>query len=428
MADKENQKHTTFREDCISSLSFKASHHIDRKDIMNFAFCFDTTTWICMAILVVSALIAIWARFKPIWMAGSAVGQHKEAPLPHDSVVFPKVSVIVYTITEEDEINSYLEMAMSQDYPDYEIIIVNEGGAETTSDLAERLLKKYPEKLYITFIPPEAHSLSRRKLAQTVGMKAAKGDIVITTASNCRIPSPKWISELISPFIEDSGTDVALGYSHIDVGDLHGAGKWYREMDSTLTACQWIGAAANGHPYRGDGMNLAYRKDIFFRQKGYAKTMHLMNGDDDLFFKDIMTPENTRLAISPDSILTSEWGISGNRIHAEIKERYQFTARFLPRIPFLRAGLGSLMQWTMLAAAITAGVAGLPSLLPACIALAILGIAWIAEITIYRRTARRLESVCLWWALPWFLLWHPIGNFIFKMRRRHHLRKNYTFA
>lgn len=397
---------------------------------MNLAFCIDTVTWACLATLTVSSLIALWARFRPVWLAGSAVRKQdpEDTNDEADTRSFPKVSVIVYTITEDDETDSYLEMAMDQDYPDYEVIIINEGGAETTSGLAERLLKKYPEKLYVTFIPPDAHGLSRRKLAQTIGMKAAKGDIVITTASNCVIPSRKWISGLIAPFIKEHGTDVVLGYSHIDFSNLHGAGKWYREMDATLTACQWIGAARNRHPYRGDGMNLAYRKELFFRQKGYAKTMHLMNGDDDLFLKDIMNPDNTRLAISPDSMLTSEWGVSGNRIHAEIKERYQFTSRFLPKAPFIRAGLGSLMQWTMLASAVATGISGLPSLLPACIALAILWLAWIAEITIYRRTARRLESVCLWWALPWFLLWHPIGNFIFKIRCRHHMRKNYTFA
>ena len=395
---------------------------------MNFSFSFDVAAWIWIAVVLLSSLIALWARFKPIWLAGSAVASPKDDADDMPSTRMPKVSVIVYTVTEEEEILSYLDSVMNQDYPDYEVIIVNEGGAETSSDLSERLLKKYPERLYVTFIPPEAHSLSRRKLAQTVGMKAAKGDIVITTMSNCTIPSDRWLSEMTRPFISDTGTDVVLGYSHIDFDDMHGAGKWYREMDATLTACQWIGAAYNRHPYRGDGMNLAFRRELFFHHKGYAKTIHLMNGDDDLFLREFMNADNTRLSISPLSILTSGWGVSGNLIHAEIKERYQFTARFLPRFPFLRAGLGSMMQWIALGAAVAAAIYGLPSLVPACIAVALIGILWMTEICIYRRTARRLDSVCLWWSLPWFLLWHPIGNAVFKLRRHRRIRKNYTFA
>lgn len=396
---------------------------------MDFSFCFDTAVWASLATLAVSSIIALWARFKPVWAAGSAVRkQDPEGPRADATAGLPKVSVIVYTTTDEDDIYTYLEMAMRQDYPDYETIIVNEGGAEATSDLAERLHNRYPDRLYVTFIPPEAHNLSRRKLAQTIGIKAAKGDIVVTTASNCKIPSEKWISSLAAPFIEDPATDVVLGYSHIDPSDLHGAGKWYREMDSTLTACQWIGAAAYGRPYRGDGMNLAFRKDLFFHHKGYARTMHLVNGDDDIFLNEIMTPGNTSLSISPGSILASQWGVSGNRIHADLKERYQFTSRFLPRAPFLRAGLASAMQWAMPAAALAAGIAGLPSLLPACTALLLLTVAWTLEAAIYRRTARRLESTSLWWSLPWLLLWHPAGNCLFKMRRRRHLRKNYTFV
>lgn len=426
---------------------------------MDFSFSFHPLAWICIALLIVSALTALWARFKPIWLAGSAVNRDT-LPIEHiasspeeeniteddnvnpsedEATQFPqkselpqlpppKVSVIVYSFSEEEEIIDYLRMAMAQDYPDFEVILVNEGGAEATSELSERLLNLYPERLYVTFIPPEAHSLSRRKLAITVGMKAASGEVAITTASNCRIPSQKWISGIMAPFISEAATDVVLGYSHIDFDDLHGAGAWYREMDATLTACQWIGAAQDGHPYRGDGMNLAMRREIFFHHKGYAKTIHLVNGDDDLFLADIMDGDNTRLAISPDTILTTEWDVSGNRMSAEIKERYQFTARFLPKAPFVRAGLGSMMQWVMLAAAVSSSIIGLPSLLPCCIAATLLCIAWIVQIQIYRRTARRLQSVSLWWSLPWFLLWHPIGDFLFRMKRRHNLRKNYTFA
>ena len=86
------------------------------------------------------------------------------------------------------------------------------------------------------------------------------------------------------------------------------------------------------------------------------------------------------------------------------------------------------MQWLTLIGAVCAAVAGLPSYSALIIAAVFLTVVWTTETLIYRRTARRLESICLWWSFPLFLLWHPFGNPIFRTRRRNQIRKNYTFA
>ena len=388
----------------------------------------STPAWICLAISVAAAVIALLTRFIPIWKtARVAKAQDPESDFLsfENAKNVPMVSVIVYTISTEDILLEYLDKIMNQDYPDYEVILVNEGGYEVTASLAERLQQLYPERLYVTFIPPESHNLSRRKLAQTVGMKAAKGEIVLTTSSNCIIPSNSWLSLMMQPFGANSDTDIVLGYSHIEFDNLHGIGKWYKEFDSTLTACQWIGAAVNHHPYRGDGFNLAFRKRLFFEQKGYSKTLHLKNGDDDLFINEIATSTNTDVMISRDAILTYDWGESGNRVHSELKDRYRFTSRLLPKAPFLKAGAGSLMQWVCVASAVTGAVIELPDLLPAAVALGIILIFNITEILIYRKAARALGSVCLWWSLPIFLLWHPVANWLSRPTRQRR-RKNFT--
>ena len=153
-----------------------------------------------------------------------------------------------------------------------------------------------------------------------------------------------------------------------------------------------------------------------------------MNGDDDLFINDISTGSNTDVMIAPDAILTYDYGEAGNRIMSDLKERYQFTARMLPKMPFLRAGFGSVMQWLATGFGIAASIISLPNLIPLLVACGLLAILNIFEILLYRKAARVLGSVCLWWALPFFLLWHPIGNFIFKCKRHRHRKKNFTFA
>lgn len=396
-----------------------------------FDFAINTPAWIALSILCVSASLAIIARFLPVIRTSRLLSVQKEECGCSDPVCggrVPKVSVIVYCFNNEDSLHEYLEEIMNQDYPDYEVILVNEGNHEVSSSLAERLIEKYPERLYVTFIPPESHNLSRRKLALTIGIKAAHGDIVVTTASNCIIPSRRWLSLMMQPFCKSDLTDVVLGYAHINFGNLHGSGKWYKEFDATLTSCQWLGAAINHHPYRGDSFNLAYRRDLFFEQKGYSRTLHLMNGDDDLFINDISNGTNTDIMIAPDAILTYDFGEAANRIMRDMKERYQFTARMLPRMPFLRAGFGSVMQWTATISGLVAALVSLPDLIPLIAACALLLTLNIVEILLYRKVAKGLGSVCLWWALPVFLLWHPIGNFIFKLNHRRHRKKNFIFT
>lgn len=427
----------------------------------------DKAVWICLAVAVLAAAATFWSRFLPVWLAGSAVKYDSLRPtapetlgsaesystyertpggrslsttleIERRSTAAPLVSVIVYAFTKEEELVRYLEKAMDQDYPNYEVILVNEGSAEPTAALSERLLARWPKGLYVTFIPHESQNLSRRKLAQTIGFKAAKGDVVITTMSNCVIPSRGWVSAMMAPFLDSSEVDVVLGYTHVDFSELRGAARWYRGMDATLTACQWIGSAEQGRPYRGDGANLAFHRRLFFDTKGYSRTIHLMNGDDDIFLHQIMHPGNTRTAISPSSILTTCWEESAGRVLSDLKERYAFTSRYLPRWPFVRAAIGSAAQWVLLLAVVAAYLLSFLPMGAACDSAAaltaaaaggtLLLVTWVAQISIYRRAARRLESVCLWWALPWFLLWLPLGNMFFRWRTRRHARKNYTFA
>jgi hypothetical protein len=55
----------------------------------------------------------------------------------------------------------------------------------------------------------------------------------------------------------------------------------------------------------GVGRNLAYKKDLFYKQKGFSKHYHITSGDDDLFINQACTNENTNVAVSHDAITYS---------------------------------------------------------------------------------------------------------------------------
>lgn len=338
----------------------------------------------------------------------------------------PKVSVVVYSTIDEESLTAFLKSACTQDYPDFEIIVVCDASLEASGILSEKY-EELSNHVYVTFIPPGSHNLSRRKLALTIGIKAAKGDIVLTTVANAIIPSDNWISTMVRPFIENPAIELSLGYSKPDYQEITGPGRYYKEFFQLLTDARWIGYALMNKPYRGDGFNLAFLRETFFRCKGYGKTMHLHSGEDDLFVNDIADDTNTAVAISPEAILTTRWGEGSKRIFNLRRSQYDFTARWLPLGPFVRAGLASTSQWVILLAGVGAALFALPNLIPAIAAAVIWLVFIITESAIYRKAADKLDATVLSWQIPLFWLIKPINNLYFRAVHRSSRFKNFTW-
>lgn len=353
----------------------------------------------------------------------------EEAPVEETSeeaTVMPKVSVVVYSTVNEDTLTEFLTSVCEQDYPDFEVIVVCDASFETSGILSEKYEELF-KRVYVTFIPPGSHNLSRRKLALTLGIKAAKSDIVLTTVANALIPSRKWISGMVEPFLDNPSLELSLGYSHPDYQEISGPGKYYKEFFQTLTDARWIGYALMEKPYRGDGFNLAMLRSTFFRVKGYSKTMHLHSGEDDLFVNDIADAYNTAVVVSPDTILTTRsWG-AAKRIFNLRRSQYDFTARWLPLGPFVRAGLASLAQWMVLLTGLGAALWALPNLVPAIAVIIVWLTFMILETSVYRKAAEKLEATRLSWQVPLFWLIKPINNFWFRTAHRSSRFKNFTW-
>lgn len=340
----------------------------------------------------------------------------------------PKATVLVYCQSDDDTLLSMLEAVEAQDYPDFEVVVVCDAALDYSEMVAEKIATRFSD-VYVTFVQPGSHNLSRRKLAITIGMKAAKGEVVVTTCANASIPSTGWLSAIMAPFASPGGEhiDLSLGVSKMDFFEMRGPGKWYRQFDALLTNALWIGYAANYKAYRGDGYNMAIRRNAFFDNKGFARTINLHNGDDDLFVNEIATSANTRVVASPDSIVTTRWGESSRRVWSIRKERYSFTARWLPHAPFVRSAVQQLCQWILPGACGAASFIAFPNIFPAAIAVVLLLIFWGVEIYWYRRLAARLGAVRLFWAVPIFWLIRPIADLMFRYDHLQSRKKNFTW-
>ena len=121
-----------------------------------------------------------------------------------------RFSVIMTVYDKGTELEEHLKDFLTQDYAEgYEVIVVDESSTDNTDDVLKLHMQQYPQ-LYKTFLPKPDRNVTRKKLALTIGIKAAKNEWVIISDIHSYPPSGTWLSELAENI--DSTSDLYLGY------------------------------------------------------------------------------------------------------------------------------------------------------------------------------------------------------------------------
>jgi GT2 family glycosyltransferase len=116
-----------------------------------------------------------------------AVQKIFQAPLPPKLATEPRVSVVVCSYNAERTMDPCLASLRDLTYPNYEVIVVNDGSKDRTLEIAQR----YD---YCRIISQENKGLS---VARNVGAQAATGEIIAYTDSDC-VADPDWLTYLVA--------------------------------------------------------------------------------------------------------------------------------------------------------------------------------------------------------------------------------------
>ncbi|MGF1584993.1 MAG: glycosyltransferase [Bacteroidales bacterium] len=240
------------------------------------------------------------------------------------------VSVIICARNEAVNLENNLPLILQQEYSDYEVIVVNDCSEDNTEEVLDELKKKF-SNLRSTFIRQDKKFRSGKKLALTIGLKSACHPWALLTDADCIPASKHWISEMQKHFTPSN--KIVLGYG----GYIMRPGlldKFVR-FDTFFIAMQYISFALAGMPYMGVGRNLAYKRSLFFDNKGFASHLNLESGDDDLFINEVISKDNNSVEYSHSSHTRSkppqswkEWFIQKSR-HLTTGIHYKGSTRFL---------------------------------------------------------------------------------------------------
>ncbi|MDR0976360.1 MAG: glycosyltransferase [Prevotellaceae bacterium] len=232
------------------------------------------------------------------------------------------LSVIIYARDEADNLRNNLPAILEQDHPQFEVIVINDGNNDE-SEAFLTLQEAVHPNLYHSFVPESSRYVSRRKLGITLGIKASRYDWVVVTDADCRPVSNGWLRLMARNFTPN--TEMVLGYSDYE----HHRGWLHKRIafDNLFTSMRYLGCALSGRPYMGKGRNMAYRKELFFKHKGFSSHLSLTRGDDDLFVNDTARRDNTRVETDAQAA-TRVMPLPRAKDWREEKIGYMSTSRF----------------------------------------------------------------------------------------------------
>lgn len=377
------------------------------------AFTFNTAELILLSaagVLLIVQLIYYLGLYNRIHTHNLAVGKDEV----HFGRELPPLSVVICARNESENLRRNLPAILKQDYPDFEVIVINDGSTDESEDLLSELEEEYPN-LYHSFTPDSARYISRKKLALTLGIKASKYDWLVFTEADCTPVSDKWLRRIARNFTPS--TDIVLGYS----GYERGKGWLHKRVsfDSLFTSLRYLGFALAGKPYMGIGRNLAYRKELFFKVKGFSTHLNMQRGEDDLFINQIANENNTRVETSPDSVIRMQ-PVERYKDWKEEKVSYMATARFYKGSQRWLLGLETATRLLFYVACMSGIVFGILSFhwLAAGLALLLWIVRYSAQAYVINKTANEMEdNRSYYFTLPVFDIIRPLQSLKFRLYR-----------
>ncbi len=215
-----------------------------------------------------------------------------EVPFP-SNMRWPQVSVVVCSYNGSRTIRDCLEALVSLDYPDFEVIVVDDGSSDSTGDIA----REYGFRVIST----ENRGLSS---ARNSGMEAAKGDIVVYTDDDA-YPDPHWLKYLAAAFL-------AGDYGGVGGPNLPPPG------DGAIADCVANSPGGPMHVLLSDreaehipGCNMAFRKSALDSVNGFDPRFRTAGDDVDLCWR--LRDRGWKLGFSPGAMV---WHHCRNSVRA----------------------------------------------------------------------------------------------------------------
>lgn len=315
------------------------------------------------------------------------------------------VSILICAKNEAKNLSENIPLILSQEYPSFELILINDASSDHTLTVMEQFAKN-DTRIKLVDVKNNEAFWGNKKYALTLGVKKARNKRMLFTDADCKPASNKWLLEMTAALT--TTTQIVLGYGAYQ--KKKGVLNSLIRFETLLTATQYFAYAKAGMPYMGVGRNLAYTSKLFYDNNGFISHIQLPSGDDDLFINETATSKNTAICYSAESFTISKpktsfksW-IHQKRRHITTAKLYKSKHKFLLGIYYI----ANLFFWL---------------LLPLCFLVAswkitgcIVVFRFLIQYIVVGKSAQKLKENNLIPFIPFlelFLIWVQLSIFIF---------------
>lgn len=214
---------------------------------------------------------------------------------------YKSVSIIICAKNEAVNLQKNLSFILEQDYPNFEVIIVDDNSTDNTNEIikAQQLITN---NLYLITLSKEEKIGLGKKYALQKGIQAAKSELILLTDADCQPISKNWISEMVNCITDNK--KIVLGISPYKTENTFL--NALIEYETAQTIIQYIGFAILGNPYMCVGRNVLYDKNLLLSKTWTNDELSIASGDDDLAIQTLATKQNTTVCLSENSYTFSE--------------------------------------------------------------------------------------------------------------------------
>ena len=196
---------------------------------------------------------------------------------------WPRVSVVVATYNAASTLDDCLSSLTRLNYPDYEVIVVNDGSTDGSDEIA----KKYPFKL----ISQKNGGVSA---ARNVGLHAATGEIIAYIDSDARA-DPDWLSYLTVPYVKSD--IVGVGGPNLVPPEDEWVAKCVYRSPGGPTQVMFDDVSAEHIP----GCNMSFRKTALLEIGGFNPVFTAAGDDVDICWR--LLESGRRIGFSPSAVV-----------------------------------------------------------------------------------------------------------------------------
>ena len=191
----------------------------------------------------------------------------------------PFVSIVIPVRNEAEHIQDCLKAVIAQNYSQrhYEIIVIDDYSTDDTYTLAQEIERDNLLVLSLAkYFGDAAEKVPNKKKAITIGVKNAKGHLIITTDGDC-VMDENWLSTMVAFYQEHHFKFIT---APVLLRPARGLLGLFQQIDVINMLGITGGTIANAYPTMCNGANLLYEKKAFLKVDGYKGNTDIPTGDD----------------------------------------------------------------------------------------------------------------------------------------------------